>query len=156
MKRILQPVKIKNQDNSITWGMSEAFKALRRLQNIRFVVKHRGDSVAPKEYKVKRFVFEQKYGEQGGCAKAVSFERKMPDGEPKRITVFDYYMQQYQARLQHWALPLIETLRGEYFPMEVCEVRRFNSYPYKLDPQQVCPPGDCYYRRCEQQLTRRK
>jgi eukaryotic translation initiation factor 2C len=136
MRKALLPVKIGNGN----WGMSEAFKALRRLQNIRFEVKHRGSTQGPKEYKVKRFLFDTKYGELGANAKSVTFEKTMPDGSKKTYSVIDYYFQQYKTRIQHWYLPLIETTRAGFFPMEVCEVNRFNPYPFKLDPNQVCPP----------------
>lgn len=131
------PVKVNSRDGPPTWGMSEAFKALRRLQNIRFTVKHRGDSHGTQEYKVKRIMFDPKYGEEGANAKAVKFDKKMPDGTTKTYSVFEYFLEQHKARIQHWYFPLIETGRNECFPMEYCEVVRFNPYPFKLDPAQV-------------------
>lgn len=140
MRSILAPVKIARKDGSPTWAMSEAFKALRRLQNIRFEVKHRGSAPGNKEYKVRRFVFDPDlYGEQGGHAKAVTFDRRMEDGSTQKTSIADYYLQKYKVKITHWYLPVIETTRAGYFPMEVCEVHRFNPYPFKLDPAQVCP-----------------
>ena len=138
MRSILAPVKVPRKDGAPTWAMSEAFKALRRLQNIRFEVKHRGSSLGNKEYKVRRFVFDEKYGEQGAHAKAVTFERKLEGGSTKKTSIVDYYLEKYKVKLTHWYLPLIETTRAGYFPMEICEVHRFNPYPFKLDPAQVC------------------
>jgi eukaryotic translation initiation factor 2C len=117
--------------------MSEAFKALRRLQNIRFEVKHRGNTKGPNEYKVKRIAFDPSLGELGACARTVKFEKTMPDGSKRTYSIAEYYAEQYKARIQHWYLPLIESTKGGFFPMEVCEVHRFNPYPFKLDPNQV-------------------
>jgi eukaryotic translation initiation factor 2C len=140
MRTALAPIKIDAKPGCPpTWGMSEAFKALRRLQNIRFEVKHRGNVGGQKEYKVKRIAFDPKYGEQGANARAVTFEKDMPDGSKKTYSILQYYLEQYKAKIQHWYLPLIETTRAGFFPMEVCEVHRFNPYPFKLDPSQVCP-----------------
>lgn len=139
MRKALLPIKIDVKGAAPTWGMSEAFKALRRLQNIRFQVNHRGNTQGPKEYKVKRIAFDPKYGEQGATARAVTFNKTMPDGSEKTYSVAQYYLEQYKAKIQHWYLPLIETPKAGFFPMEVCEVHRFNPYPFKLDPGQVCP-----------------
>lgn len=140
LRKALQPVKIVGNGGVATYGMSEAFKNLRRLQNLRFEVKHRGSTQGPKEYKVRRIAFDPKYGEEGANARAVKFDKKMPDGSTKTYTVAQYYLEQYKAKIQHWYLPLIETTKAGFFPMEVCEVNRFNPYPFKLDPNQVCVP----------------
>lgn len=142
MRKALLPVKIAGKGGVETWGMSEAFKALRRLQNIRFEVKHRGDVKISKEHKVKGIAFGVQYGELGANAKAVTFDKKMPDGSTKKYSIADYYLQQYKTRIQHWYLPLIESTNAGLFPMEVCEVHRFNPYPFKLDPNQVCSLSD--------------
>ncbi|KAL2151322.1 hypothetical protein VTH82DRAFT_6420 [Thermothelomyces myriococcoides] len=138
LRKALLPVRIPGKNGDApTWGMSEAFKALRRLANIRFVVNHRGTSGPPKQYKVKGILFNPKYGEFGANAKAVTFDKKMPDGSVKTYSVADFFMQQYKTKIQHWYLPLVETTNAGVFPMEVCEVPRFNSYPFKLDPNQT-------------------
>lgn len=137
LRKALLPVKIAGKGGVETWGMSEAFKALRRLQNIRFEVKHRGDVKISKEHKVKGIAFGVQYGELGANAKAVTFDKKMPDGSTKKYSIADYYLQQYKTRIQHWYLPLIESTNAGLFPMEVCEVHRFNPYPFKLDPNQT-------------------
>jgi eukaryotic translation initiation factor 2C len=144
LRRALLPVKVTGQNGAQTWGMSEAFKALRRLQNIRFEVKHRGNTQGPNEYKVKRIAFDPSLGELGACARTVTFKKKMPDGSERTYTIADYYAQQYNARIQHWYLPLIESTKGGFFPMEVCQVNRFNPYPFKLDPNQVCRSAEVF------------
>ena len=133
MAQALKPVKGKNGG----YTQSEAFKTLRRLQKIRFEVCHRGKSQDSKDYVVKRFVFDQSYGDEGGNARQVTFDKRMPDGTTQKISVHDYFLQQYNARLQYPLLPLIETSKGGMFPMEVCEVKRFNTYPFKLDSAQT-------------------
>ena len=136
MRKALLPIKVDVKGGG-TYGMSEAFKALRRLQNIRFEVKHRGNTQGPKEYKVKRILFDPKYGEQGANARTVTFDKTFPDGSKKTYNIAQYYLEQYKAKITHWYLPLIETTKAGHFPMEVCEVHRFNPYPFKLDPNQV-------------------
>jgi eukaryotic translation initiation factor 2C len=140
MRKLVLPVMVE-KGNTKTWGMSKALKALRRLQNIRFEVKHRGNTMGRKEYKVKTIAFHPNFGEMGACAKTVKFKKKMPDGSEKEYSIAEYYLSQYKTKIQHWYLPLIESTNGGFFPMEVCEVVRFNPYPFKLDSPQVCPPS---------------
>lgn len=140
MIQALYPVKVPPSPDGKKpgfWAPSDAFVALRRLCSIKFRVTHRGKENDPKEYKVKRFMFDPKYGQDGATAKAVKFDKKMPDGAIKQYDVFNYYIESYRKRLTYWQLPLIETVRGGCFPMEVCVVDRFNPYPFKLDPQQT-------------------
>lgn len=137
MARLLQPVKVQEQGGAPRWVESPAFKALRRLKHLRFHVKHRGNNLGSNEYKLRRFAFDPKYGQQGACAKAVTFEKTMPDGSKKTYNIHDYYLEQYKVKVMMWQLPLIETYKAGFFPMEVCEVHRFNRYPFKLDPSQV-------------------
>lgn len=132
MRDVLKPVAVRNPDGSTSYGMSEAFKALRRLQNMRFTVKYRTGPA--KEYKIRRFAF--KACPEGAHAKEMTFKRRVGENEVDS-TVFDYYLDQYQTRLQYWYFPLIETSKGSYFPMEMCDVERFNPYPFKLDPAQT-------------------
>ncbi len=61
----------------------------------------------------------------------------MPDGSIQETTVWQHYNEQYNIRLQYPKLPIIETTRGGFFPMELCNVADFQRYPYKLDPAQV-------------------
>jgi eukaryotic translation initiation factor 2C len=76
MRRLVLPVPIeKGPEKTKTWGMSKALKALRRLQNIRFEVKHRGNTMGRKEYKVKTIAFHPNFGEMGACAKTVKYKK---------------------------------------------------------------------------------
>ncbi|KAK3319908.1 ribonuclease H-like domain-containing protein [Cercophora scortea] len=129
LAQALRPVR----DNAGSLHMSEAFKALRRLHKIRFEVTHRNDG---KVYSVKCFHFDAKL-RNGGDATSVTFKRKMQDGSEKTYIVADYYKETYNQRLQYPELPLIETNRGGFFPIELCEVGRFNPYPFKLSPDQT-------------------
>ncbi|KAK4179370.1 Piwi domain-containing protein [Triangularia setosa] len=126
------------------WGPSAGFKALRRLVNIRFKVTHRGKSEPAESpvYKVRRVMWDDKYGKFGANAKQVTFVRKTVDDKTKKETlttwtVFDFYQQHYKRRIDYWQLPLVETVKAGAFPMEVCEVQRFCPYPFKLDGDQT-------------------
>ncbi|KAK0673655.1 Piwi domain-containing protein [Cercophora samala] len=150
---------VKGKDGK--WGPSAGFKALRRLQNLRFRVTHRGKKdkngveIPSPIYKVRRVVFEAEYGAAGATAKDVKFDRKEFDEATQQIkvtkcSVFEYYEKHYKMRIRLWQLPLIETVKAGYFPMELCEVERFCPYPFKLDADQttkmlrfaVQPPKD--------------
>ncbi|KAJ4292979.1 Protein argonaute [Collariella sp. IMI 366227] len=133
---VLRPVPIEIRGKK-TFGMSEAFKALRRLQNMRFTVTHRNDKSITKEYKVRGFSFNGDLGRDGANAKTQTFEKKMPDGSMKTYSIYQYYIEQYRCKIQHIALPLIETAKAGFFPMEIAQVPRFNPYPFKLDPSQT-------------------
>jgi len=128
---------VRNSDKRF-WGMSEGFKLLRRLHKIRFSVKHRGKVSDTKTYQVLRFVWDlDKYGPEGANANNVRFEL---DG--KQICVKDYFLKKYNIYLAHPRLPLIETTRAGFYPMEICIVEDMQRYNFKLDPSQVCtfPP----------------
>ncbi|KAK4653662.1 Protein argonaute [Podospora pseudocomata] len=132
------------QDKNGKWGMSAGLKALRRLANLRFRVTHRGKKdkngnlIPSPIYRVKGVVFEPKYGQEGASAKKVTFQRKEFNEVTQEITtsemsIYDFYELHYKKRLRLWQLPLIETNKAGYFPMELCEVERFCPYPFKLD-----------------------
>ncbi|KAK3384975.1 Piwi domain-containing protein [Podospora didyma] len=130
------PVEVKGS-NPKKYTQSAAFKALRRLHGVRFRVTHRGKMEDNKEYKVKQFAWGSQYGEEGACAKQVRFDKKMQDGSTKSYTIEEYYRETYNAKLVYPYWPLIYTTRAGYFPFEVCEVDRFNPYPFKLDAEQT-------------------
>ncbi|KAI1152469.1 Piwi domain-containing protein [Nemania diffusa] len=133
----LLPVPIKDRQGRILPGPSEAFCLLRKLHKLKFVVKHRGKTNEKKQYTIKRIIFEERYGREGANSQNVTFDKKMPDGSIQKITVWKHYQDQYEFRLQYPRLPIIETTRGAFFPMELCNVDDFQRYPFKLDPTQT-------------------
>lgn len=133
----LKPVVTRTTGGEEAYTMSEAFKVLRKLQRIRFRVFHRGKTTDDKEYVLKSFAWGRQYGKDGGNAKNVKFEKKEDDGKTRQVSVFDYFQERYNIRLEHWRLPIMESSRGGYFPMEVCTMPRYNRYPFKLDSWQV-------------------
>jgi eukaryotic translation initiation factor 2C len=56
----------------------------------------------------------------------------------KDISVYDYFYQRYNIRLEYPYLPLVQTTRDGFFPMEVCVLRPNQKYVYKLNGEQVC------------------
>lgn len=119
-------------------GASPAFADLKRLARLRFVTTHRKDG-KNEEYTIAKFTGGPDYGAKGATAHTVKFDRRDPKDKTKTIstTVFDYYLSEFGMRLQYPDLPLVETGKGAYFPMEVCRINRLNSYPFKLDGQQT-------------------
>lgn len=114
-------------------GQSEMFKALRRFHKCHFHVMHRGKSNDPKTYTIKRFVFDTKYGMEGANARNYTFKKK--DGT--EFTVAQYFLRQYNIRLQYWEWPLIETTRDGVFPMDVVIMKPWQRYNFKLDAEQT-------------------
>lgn len=111
-------------------------------RTVRSILTHSGDVIdmtylgdQKKPLAIKRFVFDAKYGAEGGNAKQVKFTLRDAN-EP--ISVYDYFRQQYQINIQYWQLPLIETEKAGYFPMELCTLVANQKYVYKLSPDQVC------------------
>ncbi|RYO84000.1 hypothetical protein DL766_001866 [Monosporascus sp. MC13-8B] len=129
----------KNKDGLTEYDMSEAFKLLhRRMIKLKFQVNHRGKIGQPKIYTVKRLVWEpRKYGAEGGNARTITFEKRQPDGTTTPTSVFKHFMDQYNIRLRWANMPIIETTRGAFFPLEVCNVASHQRYQFKLDPQQT-------------------
>lgn len=64
-------------------------------------------------------------------------DKNNPNAEPTEISVYDYFVKQYNIRLQHWHLPLVKTEKDGTFPMEVCNVLSHQVYKYKLDSDEV-------------------
>ncbi|KAI0530336.1 Piwi domain-containing protein [Xylaria digitata] len=133
----LKPIPIKDRQGRTIPGQSEAFGLLRRLHKLKFVVQHRGKMQEQKMYTVKRIVFDEIYGRDGGHSQNVKFQKKMPDGSERETSVWQHYLEAYEFRLQYPKLPVIETTRGAFFPMELCNVAEFQRYPFKLDPAQT-------------------
>lgn len=133
MNRLASECKPRKQGDVIV--MSEPFKALRRLQRLKFVVNHRGKFGDPKIYTVKNLVWDvKKYGAQGATSKTVTFRKK---DATQDISLFDYFMTKYQVYMEHEDMPIVETSRGGMFPLEVCNLLDQQRYPFKLDPNQV-------------------
>ncbi|KAI0554790.1 Piwi domain-containing protein [Xylaria curta] len=133
----LKPIPSKDPQGRIVPGQSDAFGLLKKLHKLKFTVKHRGKMNEKKQYTIKRIVFEEKYGREGGHSQNVEFNKKMPDGTSRPTTVWQHYQEAYNFRLQYPKLPLIETTRGGYFPMELCDVDEFQRYPFKLNSDQT-------------------
>ncbi|KAI1136441.1 Piwi-domain-containing protein [Hypoxylon sp. FL0543] len=116
---------------------SDAFAFLRRMVKLKFTVNHRGKMGRPRIYTIKRLVFDEKHGSEGSNSKNVLFEKTMPDGTKKSISVYDHYKARWGFTLQYWRLPIIETTRGHLFPMELCNIVPDQRYHFKLNPKQT-------------------
>ena len=134
-----RPQMIKKPNGSTDYAPSDAFKVLRRLSKIKFLVNHRGKMGDPKMYTGKALVWNvAKYGPQGANAKTITFTQKNREtGQSKEISIYDYFYEQYKLRLQFPHLPVLETSKGSFFPLEVCNIASYQRYQFKLDPQQT-------------------
>jgi eukaryotic translation initiation factor 2C len=79
-----------------------------------------------------------KYAADGVHSKNYTFKFKDRQNNTERdITVYDYFQERYNIRLQFPMLPLVMTTRDGVFPMEVCSLVANQKYPYKLSPEQT-------------------
>ena len=91
-------------------------------------------------YTIKGFTWS-KSSREGAHAKNTEFTLKAKDGKPERtISVFDYYKETYNITLNYWFLPLVDTPRNGYIPMELCTLLPNQRYQFKMSPEQVWPP----------------
>ncbi|KAF4636136.1 hypothetical protein G7Y89_g1931 [Cudoniella acicularis] len=135
-KNQITPVEVRG-----TWTQSEDFKSLRKLAKLKFKVKYPGKvdkKLLEKEHRIKKFTFDSKLGKQGANAKTVKFNLKDRQTNTEReISVYDYYKMKYGCEIQMWHLPLVQTERDGYFPMELCQISPNQRYVYKLGPDQT-------------------
>jgi eukaryotic translation initiation factor 2C len=111
-------------------------KELRRLKKVRFFCRHRTSDQEGRQ--VKTYTVEG-FGEKS--ARETFFDFRRPGSpeikHPHQISVADYYEQQYNIRLRFPGLPVVKTLKNEFFPMELCFVSESQRYPFKLDEIQT-------------------
>ncbi|TKA61731.1 hypothetical protein B0A49_11611, partial [Cryomyces minteri] len=121
-----------------------AFRALRRLRKLRVYGIHRGAAEKEHLFTIDRFL-NKSSGQH-------TFEQKdRTTGISKKITIYDYFAQRYNQRLQFPDLPVVQmTKKNVVLPMELCKLAENQRYVYKLDERQtsnmikfaVTPPGD--------------
>jgi eukaryotic translation initiation factor 2C len=89
---------------------------------------------------IKEFTWNRdpKYIREGVHAKNHFFQWKdKKRGTEQTISIYDYFVRQYNVRLEFWNLPLIVTPRDGCFPMELCILQPNQRYQYKLSPDQT-------------------
>ncbi|KAG0647251.1 RNA interference pathway ago1 [Hyphodiscus hymeniophilus] len=127
------------------WTFSPEFKELRKMHKLKFKVKHRGKQDDNKIYTIKKFTWiknerDANLARVGQHAKNTTFplkNRANPTAAPVETSIYDYFVQRYNIRLEYWQLPLIETTRDGLFPMELCILVANQRYQYKLTPDQT-------------------
>lgn len=122
------------------YEQSPQFKDLRKMQRLKFFVKHRGKEQNAKIYSIDHFAWDQSYGADGGNAKRVTFDRRSktnPNAPPVTTSIFDYFRTEYNIDIECWRLPLVASKKGGIFPMEVCTLLEDQRYMFKLDPKQT-------------------
>ncbi|KAK5126303.1 hypothetical protein LTR85_010539 [Meristemomyces frigidus] len=112
---------------------------LKKMRKLHVVAGHRGGN--QDQYTIDRFVY------QG--ARDAKFEK---DG--KVISIYDYFAQAFNIRLQYPDLPLVKMMKGKntLLPMEVLKIEPNARYTFKLDERQtanmikfaVTPPAERY------------
>ncbi|CAG8972388.1 hypothetical protein HYALB_00007141 [Hymenoscyphus albidus] len=138
----LAPVAYKNG-----YTQSAPFKELRKMSKLQFKLKCQPlgskpvanpDQVKHKVFTIKNFAWDTKYGAAGCTPKTKTFElTDKPSGKKRMISVYDYFKEKYGFICNQPHLPLIETTRDGFIPMEACLLLGFQKYQYKLDPTQT-------------------
>jgi eukaryotic translation initiation factor 2C len=117
----------------VEYQMSDAFKLLRRLSKVRFSLPEQFKVRNNREYVISHFEFNPRYGSDGGNAHNVKFTGR----DDKEVSVYQHFLVKYGIKLRHPEYPLVVTPKGEYFPVEVCVIKDWQRYPFKLGPDQV-------------------
>lgn len=101
-----------------------AGKELKKMKKLHVVAYHRGKEVD--QYVIERFFYK--------TARDSKFEK---DG--KMVSVYDYFAQAFNVRLQYPDLPLVKMTKGKntLLPMEVLKIEQNQRYQYKMDERQT-------------------
>ncbi|KAI1456275.1 Piwi-domain-containing protein [Annulohypoxylon moriforme] len=137
IEALLRPVIRKDKNGVSQIVPSEAFLFLRRMLKLRFTVNHRGKFGEPREYTIKRIMFDPKYGTTGANSRQVTFMKKFDDGHEEETTVEKHYKDRWGCILEWPKFPIIETPQGHKFPMEVCNLVFHQRYNFKLNTKQT-------------------
>lgn len=120
---------------------SRAGLELKKMMKLHVTANHRNSKTKgePDSYVIKEFVYNS--------ARDEKFEK---DG--KMISIYDYFLREFNVRLQYPDLPLVRMTRGKntLLPMEVLKLKGNQRYSFKLDERQTSnmikyaatPPAD--------------
>ncbi|KAK5011638.1 Protein argonaute, partial [Cryomyces antarcticus] len=115
-----------------------------RLRKLRVYAIHRGAAEKEHLFTIDRFLNKS--------SRQHTFEQKdKTTGISKTITIYDYFAQRYNQRLQFPDLPVVQmTKKNIFLPMELCKLAENQRYLYKLGERQtsnmikfaVTPPSE--------------
>lgn len=95
-----------------------------------------------KIFTIQGVAFDPTLGPAGCNAKTKVFEiTDKKTGAKRTLSVFEHFKQKYGFICNYPLLPLIETTKDGFIPMEACELLGYQKYQFKLDPNQV--RNDC-------------
>lgn len=117
---------------ALLYHMSPGFKFLRRLHKLKFQVIPALREKNKRDYTIARFEFGEKWGHEGATPNTVRFNHRGRD-----LSIADHWKEKYGTRLRFPDLPMVVTGKGEYFPVELIELKEWQRYQFKLDPEQV-------------------
>lgn len=105
---------------------SKQFMLLDRMRKLVVQANYRGNPHPDKEWTIKEFLLPN--------SKQYTFEMKdHGTGKKRKITLYDYFVEKYDIRLDYWQLPVVQMTKGNVvYPMELLAVHRAQKYPYKL------------------------
>lgn len=138
-------INLRPRFNNVTkkWDTSDTWKELRRFVKLKFTVNHRKPKpgMEKETYTIKRFVYEPHHDTNQSCpnAKNTYFDwTNKKTGVTAPTTVYDYFLREYNGMLRLWNFPVVESVKGGFFPIEVCDILPKQRYPFKTNPEQVC------------------
>ncbi|KAK4556352.1 Protein argonaute [Recurvomyces mirabilis] len=99
---------------------------LKKMRKLHVEASHRGAKEID-NYVIERFIFKS------------AREHKFENEDKKMVSVYDYFAQKYNIRLQHPDLPLCKMTKGKstVLPMEVLKIKGNERYAFKMDERQT-------------------
>lgn len=110
---------------------------LRRLIGLKFKVyftDRQGNQQAQSTivHTIRRFHFDVENGETAN----ITFKKTIK-GVEQDVSVSDHFYQKYRYKVENTKYVLVETMKNDYFPLEVCKLEPVQKVRYKLNPAQV-------------------
>lgn len=140
LAKVLAPIEEKMPNGAVLYKISDAMRTLRKLRKVKVTSRFPSNDQGPPEVMtVQEFLFKAQKG--GANAKTTMFDKKKPDGTTQKTSVYDHFKQAHNVALRWPELPLVDMGRKGHWPMEALKLERYNRYPFKLGPNEVCTQG---------------
>ncbi len=110
-------------------------QALNKLKKVAITVTHRNRESKPARFVIKRVLEVDSKEYQFPLYQ--TDEKTGERTQTQMISIFQYFWEKYQIVLQFANIPVLETTKGDVYPMEVCRIAPDQRYVFKLDDRQT-------------------